>query len=152
MRIWLSPSLSQKSTYDERNPPPFIPRSFVPCLCGVEGWRVLPQVEDATAAASLGGLTGGEKGRWVLELLQQHVVARPVSIYSAPPLLQRTLDWGRGVRIPIFINHPPSSSGCIQDGIFPCGEQDQFRVLSLEDTNNVRCWLAKALQPPSHQL
>lgn len=62
VRISLSPSLSQKSTYDERYPPPFIPLSFVFCLCGVEGWRVLPQVEDATAAASLVGLTGEKRG------------------------------------------------------------------------------------------
>lgn len=50
---------------------------------------MLPQVEDATAAASLVGLTGGEKEgggwRWVLELLQQHVVARPVSIMLLLP-------------------------------------------------------------------
>lgn len=85
VRISLSPSLSQKSTYDERYPPPFIPLSFVFCLCCVEGWRVLPQVEDATAAASLVGLTGEKRGRWVLELLQQHVVAAPVSIILLLP-------------------------------------------------------------------
>lgn len=131
VRIRLSPSLRQKSTYDERYPP-FIPLSFVFCLCGVEGWRVLPQVEDATAAASLVGLTGGEKGEVGAGAAAATCGCRTCLHYSAPPLLQRRRDWG--VRIPFFINHPPSSGGCIQDSLSPCGEQDQFRVLSLENT------------------
>lgn len=49
-----------------------------------------------------------------MELLQQHVVAGTAYIYSPPPLLQWMLDWGRGVRIQLFYEPPPSSSGCIQ--------------------------------------
>lgn len=157
MRISLSPSLSQKSTYDERCPPPFIPLSFVFCLCGVEGWRVLPQVEDATAAASLVGLTGGEKEGGGVEVGAGAAAAtcgcKTCLHYAAPPLLQRMLDWGRGVRIPIYINHPPPPLvGASKTASLPVVNRINSGFFPWKIRNNIWCWLAEALQPPSHQL
>lgn len=148
-RISLSLSLSQKSTYDERYPPPFNPLSFVLCLGGVEGCRVLSQVEDATAAASLVGIL--EKGEVSDGAAATCGRRNCLHLFSSPP---PPVDarLGKGSEHSAFLlTTTPPSSGCIQASLSVVNRNNSgFSPWQIQ--NNMWCWLAKALHPPSHQL
>lgn len=131
-RISLSPPLSPSARSPlVRDPPLFNPLSFVFCLGGVEGCRVLSQVEDATAAASLVGIL--EKGE-VSEGAAAATCGRRncLHLFSSPPppvdtrLEKGSEDSAFSLTTPLLQWVHPSLS--------LCGEQKQFRLFPLANT------------------
>lgn len=127
----LSPSLSlsQKSTCERSSS--FQPSQLCVLSRGVEGCRVLSQVEDATAAASLVGIL--EKGE-VSEGAAAATCGRRncLHLFSSPPppvdtrLEKGSEDSAFSLTTPLLQWVHPSLS--------LCGEQKQFRLFPLANT------------------